>query len=83
MRILFLNHNVIWSGTFLRCLQFAKGLTKKGHWITIVTNHPNSRLKFTLSYLDGIEIIQSPDLFSGQLRTGWDPVNAVRRIWCY
>lgn len=80
MKILFLNHNVIWKSTFHRCFQFAKRLVKEGHDITIVTNHPSSRLNFYYEVIDGVKVVKSPDTLWGQLRTGWDPLNALRRV---
>lgn len=79
MRILMLNHNVIWRSTFHRCFQFARPLVKMGHEVTLVTNSPSERVRFRESVLDGVRVVESPDLFWGRLRTGWDPVNAFRR----
>ena len=80
MDILYLNHNIIWKSAFHRCFQFAKRLIKAGHKVTIVTNDPISRIKFNLENIEGVEIIKTPDLFWGRLRTGWDPYNTLRRI---
>lgn len=79
MRILMLNHNVIWRSTFHRCFQLARPLVRLGHEVTIVTNSPSERVRFRESVLDGVRIVESPDLFWGRLRTGWDPLNAFRR----
>jgi glycosyltransferase involved in cell wall biosynthesis len=79
MRILMLNHNVIWRSTFHRCFQFARPLVAMGHDVTLVTNSARERIRFKESMLDGVRIIESPDLLWGRLRTGWDPLNALRR----
>jgi glycosyltransferase involved in cell wall biosynthesis len=79
MRILMLNHNVIWRSTFHRCFQFARPIVRMGHEVTLVTNSPSERVRFRESVLEGVRIVESPDLFWGRLRTGWDPLNALRR----
>lgn len=79
LRVLILNHNVEWRGTFQRCFDFAKMLTSRGHIATIVTNSPHNRLRFEEYELEEIRIIRSPDLLWGILRTGWDPMNVLRR----
>ena len=79
MRILMLNHNVIWRSTFHRCFQFARQLVLLGHRVTLVTNSPDERVRFRERILEGVRVLESPDLFWGRLRTGWDPLNAFRR----
>ena len=74
-----LNHNVIWRSTFHRCFQFARPLVRMGHEVTLVTNSAAERFRFRESILQGVRIVESPDLFWGRLRTGWDPLNALRR----
>lgn len=78
-QILILNHNVEWRGTFQRCYDFAKILTGNGHEVTIVTNAPSARFRFDEHTLNGVKIVRSPDLFWGILRSGWDPMNVIRR----
>jgi len=75
-----LNHNVEWQGTFQRCYDYAKLLTDRGHEVLIMTNAPKAMFRFESYHYDGIEIVRSPDLFFGILRTGWDPINVIRRI---
>lgn len=79
MNILYLNHNVVWRSTFHRCFLFARELVRLGHDVTILTNSPTARWRFKEYMHDGVRIIESPDLFWGSLRTGWDPWNVVRR----
>jgi glycosyltransferase involved in cell wall biosynthesis len=79
MRVLMLNHNVIWRSTFHRCFQFARQMVLLGHPVTLVTNSATERVNFRSRIVDGVRIMESPDLFWGRLRTGWDPLNAFRR----
>lgn len=79
MNILYLNHNVIWKSTFHRCFLLARELALLGHTTTIVTNSPTARLRFRSYTKEGVAIIETPDLLWGSLRTGWDPINCLRR----
>lgn len=79
MNILYLNHNVVWRSTFHRCFLFARELVYLGHTVTIVTNSPSNKSKFYEYVEEGVKIVESPDLFWGILRTGWDPINVIRR----
>lgn len=80
MRILMLNHNTKWRGTFFRAFHFARCLAKWGHEVTVVTISESSRWRFRIEYLQGVRLVESPDLLSGKGRTGWDPYDTVRRI---
>ncbi len=83
MEIVYLNHNVIWHSAFHRCFHLAKFLVKRGHRVTIITNSPKNRFFWKISDIEGVQVVESPDLFMGPLRTGWDPINVFRRsVWC-
>jgi glycosyltransferase involved in cell wall biosynthesis len=44
--------------------------------------HPSARLRVVERDLDGVKLVESPDLLWGVGRTGWDPWNTVRRtLW--
>ncbi|HUP89613.1 MAG TPA: glycosyltransferase [Longimicrobiales bacterium] len=79
MRFLFLNHNVVGSGTYFRAFHFGRQLAARGHQVTLVTTSRASRFQ-TQSYdRDGVEVIESPDWLTGRARTGWDPYNTIVR----
>lgn len=80
MRILMLNHNTKWRGTFFRAFHFARCLARRGHEVTVVTISESNRLRFHAEELHGVRVVESPDLFAGKGRTGWDPYDTVRRI---
>lgn len=81
MRILLLNHNVAWSvGTFYRALNFGRSLAAQGHQVRMVSISRRKRFGFTTYLRDGIEMVESPDLFWGIGRTGWDPWDTLNRI---
>jgi len=75
-----LNHNRIWEGSFNRAFYFARPLIKRGHNVTVVTNSKKQIFSFKEYVNEGVNIIETPDIFWGKLRTGWDPLNALRRL---
>ncbi|MEX1183124.1 MAG: glycosyltransferase [Gemmatimonadota bacterium] len=79
MRALFLNHNVVRTGTFQRASCLARELVAAGHDITLVTTSRDLRAGGRESEWHGVRIIESPDLFTGVARTGWDPWNTAWR----
>jgi glycosyltransferase involved in cell wall biosynthesis len=80
VRILFLNHNVIWRSTFFRCYHLGRYLVRLGHSVTIYTIHPTNRSGIEEIELDGVRVIQFPDLFWGMGRSGWDLWNVWQRL---
>jgi len=81
MNILMLNHNRVWESSFHRAFYFARPLVKKGHNVTVVTNSKKGFFSFKEYKFEGVNIIEAPDLFWGSLRTGWDPLNVLRRCF--
>ena len=80
MRLLFLNHNVRGAGTYLRAFQLARALVERGHEITLMTTSAAARWAIGSEHVQGVEVIEAPDLLVGRGRTGWDPWNTGRRI---
>lgn len=80
MQLLYLNHNMRGSGTYLRAFHLAREAVARGHSVLLVTTGRKNRLHFRREVEEGIEILEAPDLLFGRGRTGWDPVNALRRI---
>ncbi len=79
MKILFFNHNRVWESSFNWAFYFGRSLVKRGHEVTVVTNSKRNFLSFVEHTSQGVHIVETPDLFWGTLRTGWDPLNALRR----
>lgn len=81
MRILLVNHNVAWSGgTFFRAYPFGRELARRGHAVTLLAISPRRRLSPEVTWQDGVEVIETPDLLWGSARSGWDPWNAWSRL---
>ena len=74
-----LNHNTKWRGTFFRAFHFARCLARRGHDVTVVTISESNRLRFRTENLQGVRVVESPDLLAGKGRTGWDPYDTIRR----
>lgn len=79
MRFLFLNHNVVGSGTYFRAFHFGRQLAARGHQVTLVTTSRASRFHARSYECDGVEVVESPDWLAGRARTGWDPYNTIVR----
>jgi glycosyltransferase involved in cell wall biosynthesis len=80
MRILYLNHNVIWRSTFFRCIHFARYLAGRGHEVTIFTIHPKQRFGIETSIIHGVRVVQFPDWLWGIGRSGWDLFDLRQRL---
>lgn len=82
LRILFIVHNMVWrgGGTFYRALHLGRHLVRRGHSVALLAVSLAERLKLRTGQVDGVIIVESPDLLSGSLRSGWDPWNTLRRI---
>jgi glycosyltransferase involved in cell wall biosynthesis len=80
MRLLYLNHNPAFRGTFFRAHQLARELAARGHEVTLVTTSPRARLRARWREIDGVRVLEAPDLLFGPARTGWDPWNVLRRV---
>jgi glycosyltransferase involved in cell wall biosynthesis len=80
VRLLYLNHNVAWSGTFFRAYHLGKEMAARGHEVTVVTTRRDGRVGFERKESQGVELLFAPDLTFGPARNGWDPWNTLQRI---
>jgi glycosyltransferase involved in cell wall biosynthesis len=80
MKILFLNHNVVWKGGFFRAYHWGRHLRRFGHEVTILTISEKNYFRFSRSDRDGITLVETPDLLWGRLRSGWDPWDTFLRM---
>lgn len=81
MRLLYLNHNVVWRSTFYRCYHFGRQLVRRGHEVTLVTIAPERTHGIASYGLDGVRVVEMPDLLRGMGRSGWDPWDTLNRLW--
>ena len=80
-RILMISHHRLFKA-WLRPGILARGLVENGHRVTMMVVAEQARFGFKRSVIDGIDVIEAPDLTSGRLRSGWDPVSVWRRMRC-
>lgn len=78
MRILMITHHRLWRAAY-RSRVMAAGLARRGHDVTLMVVSDTNRFRFEDEMSDGVRIVQSPDLFWGRGRSGWDPVSILRR----
>lgn len=72
--------NQVGKGTWQRTSYFGRHLVKRGHQVTLMAMSPKSRLRLCERDLDGVRLVETPDLLTGSLRSGWDGYDTLRRI---
>ncbi len=82
MKILYLTHTVTWKGGGIFFTAFHQGryLARHGHEVTLLSISPNARFRFSETVVDGVRIVETPDLLPGLARTGWDIWDVLRRM---
>lgn len=79
MRLLMLNHNVRGRSTYFRAMGLARQLARRGHEVWLMTISPTARWRVRSYEMDGVHLVETPDLLVGSLRTGWDPWDCAQR----
>lgn len=80
LRILYVVHNQTRKGgAYYRGLNLGVPMARRGHDVSLMAIHPSARLQVTQRKLDGVNLVETPDLLWGVGRTGWDPWNTLRR----
>lgn len=77
IRLLMPLYNRTGKGTYWRALGFARELVKNGYEVTILSVAPNQKWRFSDHTIDGVRIVETPDLMP---RSGYDLWDAVRRV---
>jgi glycosyltransferase involved in cell wall biosynthesis len=80
MKLLFLNHNTAWTGTFFRAYHLGRQLAAGGHDVTLLTTLREGRRRSSVWQRDGVRVIEAPDLMNGSARQGFDPWNTFARL---
>lgn len=80
MHILLTILNETGKGTFQRASHFSRVLAARGHDVTLLATSPRAHWRMQERQMDGFRLIESPDWFSGSLRSGWDVWNTLRRM---
>jgi glycosyltransferase involved in cell wall biosynthesis len=73
-------HHRRWRAAY-RSRVIAAELARRGHQITLIVTADKERWRFRDTIeSDGVRVVDSPDLTWGRLRSGWDPICALRRL---
>ena len=78
MRILFLNHNPEWSGTFFRIFFLSKHLVASGHNILMTSVNSQKTSHITTKTIDGVKVLLLPRLSDTAL--GEMPAHLLRGL---
>jgi len=82
MRILVLNHNVVFKGgTFFPGLPVCQTPRATRHEVTLYAISPKARFTTAIRKMEGVRLIESPDWLWGIGRSGWDIWNTVTRLF--
>jgi glycosyltransferase involved in cell wall biosynthesis len=68
------------KGTYWRAFSFGRMLVRRGHNVTILCTSPRGRLRRAQGVVDGVRLVEFPDLLPGALRSGWDLWNTMNRL---
>jgi len=80
VNILFIDFNRVGKGSYWRARQFGQNLAARGHAVTLIVTSRDRRFGIRTSDLEGLRLVEMPDLFTGSLRSGWDLWNILNRI---
>jgi glycosyltransferase involved in cell wall biosynthesis len=82
LRILIIILNQVGKGTWQRTSYFGLHLVKRGHQVTLMAMSPNARWRLCERDMNGVRLVETPDLLTGSLRSGWDLYDTLRRtLW--
>jgi glycosyltransferase involved in cell wall biosynthesis len=80
MKILFIVLNWVGKGGYWRAHNFGQQLAARGHNVTVIATSRQRRMGIQEKNLHGVTLVETPDLFRGSLRSGWDLWNTLNRI---
>ena len=82
LRILMVLYNQAGRGTYWRAVNLARGLDEKGHTVHLLAISPKKRFQSVVrsDKRSTVTIVETPDLFRGPLRSGWDFWDVLMRI---
>lgn len=68
------------QGTYWRAFHFGRVLASRGHAVTLITTSRRAKRRGQTYELDGMEIVETPDLLPDVFRYGWDLWNTGYRM---
>ena len=72
--------NQVRRGTYWRAFHLGRFLARRGHSVCLMATSPDQRAGIRIRQMEGLTLVETPDLFSGSLRSGWDPWNVLNRV---
>jgi len=79
MRLLFLNHNYRFSGTYYRAMPMAEHLAQRGHLVTLLTVSPQRRWRASWSMVNGVRLGEMPNWGQDNSGGGYGPLDNAWR----
>ncbi|WP_376793152.1 glycosyltransferase family 4 protein [Thermoflexus sp.] len=79
MRLLYLNHNYRYLGTYERAWNLARGLARRGHQVTLMTVSRQHRWKPTVSIANGVRVVEMPNWGQNYSGEGYGPLDNLLR----
>jgi glycosyltransferase involved in cell wall biosynthesis len=81
LRILLIVYNQVGrGGTYWRAYYLGRELARRGHAVTVMAISPSGRMRLRERELEGIHLVETPDMLPGSLRSGWDVWDILRRL---
>jgi glycosyltransferase involved in cell wall biosynthesis len=80
MRLLFLNHNYRYSGTYYRAMPMAEELARRGHEVTLCTVSPHRHWTSEGSSVNGVTFLETPNLGQDNSGNGYGPLDNIWRL---
>lgn len=81
MRLLLLNHNYRYMGTFGRVMDIARHLTRRDHTVTVMTVSREHRWRPVWSTSEGVQIAEMPNLGQNYSGEGYGPLDNLLRCF--
>lgn len=81
MKLLFIIHNQVDTGPFQKVMEMCRYLVKEGVEIDLICTSKSNRFRIKKNIIDGVNLLQFPDLLFGKLRQGLDLWNTFRRTF--
>jgi glycosyltransferase involved in cell wall biosynthesis len=80
LKLLMVVFNQVERGTYWRAYHLGRCLAHRGHSVSLMATSLDRRTGIRIRQLEGLTLVETPDLFSGSLRSGWDPWNVLNRV---
>lgn len=75
LRLLFLNHNYRYSGTYYRVMPMAEQLARRGHLVTLMTVSPEHRWRSVDAETGGVHVVETPNWGQEHSGGGYGPLD--------